>query len=142
MFKYILLTLTLLFGVSQQVQSQTQLEIPVWKTLESNTDYRFNFYVPINAKRVEVYVYQTQPLPYRGTSLLYKKVYRGVKKGNLEIDLTFPYSGRFLHVVKVYERGYLFTFGRHSGYMEQYKIIQVVKKKPNGYINGQRMIVN
>jgi hypothetical protein len=142
MFKYILLTLTLLFGVSQQVQSQTQLEIPVWKTLESNTDYRFNFYVPVKAKRVEVYVYQTQPLPYRGTSLLYKKVHRRVNKGNLEIDLTFPYGGRFLHVVKVYEKGSPFTLGRHSGYMEQYKIIQIVNKKPNGYINGQRMIVN
>jgi hypothetical protein len=141
MFKYTLLTLTLLFGFYQQAQSQTQVEIPVWKTLESNTEYTFNFYVPVKAKRVEVYVYQTQPLPYRGTSLLYKKVHRKVKRGNLEIDLTFPYNGRFLHVVKVYEKGSLLSFGRHSGYMEQYKIIEIVKKR-NGYINGQRIIVN
>jgi hypothetical protein len=142
MLKYTLLTLTFLFGLYQQAQSQTQLEIPVWKTLESNTDYRFNFYVPINAKRVEVYVYQTQPLPYKDSSLLYKKVHRRVKRGNLEIDVSFPYGGRFLHVVKVYQNDNPFTSSRHSVYMEQYKIIEIVKKRSNGYINGQRIIIN
>lgn len=139
MYKTILLILTLLLGLSITSQAQTMIltETPVWKTLETDTKYTFLFYLPMNAKRVEVYLYQTTPLPYRGSSLMYKRVYKKVPKGNMEIELSFPYSGRFLHVVKVYEKGNFYTFSMKSGYMEQYKVIHINKRtsfQPNDKI--------